>query len=211
LGLADAKGAAAPFFHPFEASQAILPAAAYGSPIGYATSGLHWQLPIFLLGCHEGVMMHMPIQFDTLDYAKRLASSGVPAVQAEAHAAALGDVLGSAVVVHGELAAVERNVLGEIKLVRQEMKQLEQKIESRFDAWEQKTDHRIEASEQKTSHQLITWEQRSDARASLLQQSLDARLERMDLRHGADMKHLYWMMGTLVLLSVGILSRLVLQ
>ena len=32
--------------------------------------------------------MHMPIQFDTLDYAKRLASSGVPTVQAEAHARA---------------------------------------------------------------------------------------------------------------------------
>ena len=112
--------------------------------------------------------MHMPIQFDTLDYAKRLASSGVPTMQAEAHAAALGDVLGSAVVVHGELAAVERHVLGEIKLVRQEMTQLEQKIEARFDAWEQ----------------------RSDTRASIAQQSLDARFERMDLRHGADMKHL---------------------
>ena len=133
--------------------------------------------------------MHMPIQFDTLDYAKRLASSGVPTMQAEAHAAALGDVLGSAVVVHGELAAVERHVLGEIRLVRQEMTQLEQKIEARFDAWEQ----------------------RSDTRASITQQSLDARFERMDLRHGADMKHLYWMMGTLILLSVGILSRLVLQ
>lgn len=133
--------------------------------------------------------MHMPIQFDTLDYAKRLASSGVPAVQAEAHAAALGDVLGSAVVVHGELAAVERHVRGEIKLVRQEMTQLDQKIDARFDRWEQ----------------------RSDARVSLSQQSLDARLERMDLRHGADMKHVYWMTGTLILLSVGILSRLVMQ
>jgi hypothetical protein len=37
--------------------------------------------------------MHMPIQFDTLDYAKRLASAGVPMPQAEAHASALGDVL----------------------------------------------------------------------------------------------------------------------
>ena len=133
--------------------------------------------------------MHMPIRFDTLDYARRLASSGVPTMQAEAHAAALGDVLGSAVVVHGELAAVEPHVLGEIKLVRHEMKQLEQKIDTRFDAWEQ----------------------RIDTQASLAQQSLDARFERMDLRHGADMKHLYWMMGTLILLRVGMLSRLVLQ
>ena len=166
--------------------------------------------------------MHMPIQFDTLDYARRLASSGVPTVQAEAHAAALGDVLGSAVVVHGELAAVERHVLGEIKLVRQELKQLEQKIYARFDASEQKINARFDASEQKINARFEAWEQKSnarfdaweqriDSRASISQQSLDARLERMDLRHGADMKHVYWMMGTLILLSVGILSRLVLQ
>ena len=166
--------------------------------------------------------MHMPIQFDTLDYARRLASSGVPTVQAEAHAAALGDVLGSAVVVHGELAAVERHVLGEIKLVRQELKQLEQKIDARFDASEQKINARFDASEQKINARFEAWEQKSnarfdaweqriDSRASIAQQGLDARLERMDLRHGADMKHVYWMMGTLILLSVGILSRLVLQ
>ena len=166
--------------------------------------------------------MHMPIQFDTLDYARRLASSGVPTVQAEAHAAALGDVLGSAVVVHGELAAVERHVLGEIKLVRQELKQLEQKIDARFDASEQKINARFDVSEQKINARFEAWEQKSnarfeaweqriDSRASIAQQGLDARLERMDLRHGADTRHLYWMMGTLILLSVGILSRLVLQ
>ncbi|MCM2568722.1 MULTISPECIES: hypothetical protein [Janthinobacterium] len=126
--------------------------------------------------------MHMPIQFDTLDYAKRLASAGVPTQQAEAHATALGEVLGSAVVVHGELAAMERNLLGEIKLVAQ-------KVDTRVDALELKFDTRIDALEQK----------------------FDARLERMDLRHGADMKHVYWMMSTLILLNLGILSKLMLQ
>lgn len=155
--------------------------------------------------------MPMPIQFDTLDYAKRLALSGVPTVQAEAHAAALGEVLGSAVVGPGELAGVERNVLGEIKLVRQEMTRLEQKIDHRFAVFEQKIDARFDAWEQKINARFDAWEQRIDSRASTSQQSLDARLERMDLRHGADMKHVYWMMGTLILLSVGILSRLVLQ
>ncbi|WP_402719755.1 hypothetical protein [Janthinobacterium rivuli] len=125
--------------------------------------------------------MHMPIQFDTLDYAKRLASAGVPTQQAEAHATALGEVLGSAVVVHGELAALERNLLEEIKLVAQ-------KVETRVDALELKFDTRIDALEQK----------------------FDARLERMDLRHGADMKHVYWMMSTLILLNLGILSKLML-
>jgi len=126
--------------------------------------------------------MHMPIQFDTLDDAKRLASAGVPTQQAEAHATALGEVLGSAVVVHGELAALERNLLGEIKLVAQ-------KVDTRVDALELKFDTKIDALEQK----------------------FDARLERLDLRHGADMKHVYWMMSTLILLNLCILSKLMLQ
>ena len=133
--------------------------------------------------------MHMPIQFDTLDYAKRLASAGVPTQQAEAHATALGEVPGSAVVVHGELAALERNLLGEIKLVSHNVDTKVDSLELKIDALEQKFDARFDNSEQK----------------------FDARLERMDLRHGADMKHVYWMMSTLILLNLGILSKLMLQ
>ena len=177
--------------------------------------------------------MHMPIQFDTLDYAKRLASAGVPVQQAEAHAAALGDVLGSAVVVHGELAALERNLLGEIKLVAQrvdtrvgaldvkidalELKldskidTLEQKLDSRTDALELKLDSRIDALEQKFDSRIDAFEQKFDARFDHSEQKFDARLERLDLRHGADMKHVYWMMSTLILLNLGILSKLMLQ
>ncbi|WP_409027570.1 hypothetical protein OX462_00905 [Janthinobacterium sp. SUN098] len=133
--------------------------------------------------------MHMPIQFDTLDYAKRLASAGVPTQQAEAHATALGEVLGSAVVVHGELAALERNLLGEIKLVSQNVDTKVGALEVKIDALELRLDTKIDALEQK----------------------FDARLERLDLRHGADMKHVYWMMSTLILLNLGILSKLMLQ
>lgn len=177
--------------------------------------------------------MHMPIQFDTLDYAKRLASAGVPTQQAEAHAAALGDVLGSAVVVHSELAALERNLLGEIKLVAQsvdtrvgalgvkidalELKldsridTLELKLDSRIDALEQKFDSRIDALEQKFDTRFDNSEQKFDARFDNSEQKFDARLERLDLRQGADMKHVYWMMSTLILLNLGILSKLMLQ
>ena len=160
--------------------------------------------------------MHMPIQFDTLDYAKRLASAGVPTQQAEAHAAAL-----------------ERNMLGEIKLVAQrvdtrvgaldvkidalELKldskidTLEQKLDSRTDALELKLDSRIDAMEQKFDSRIDAFEQKFDARFDHSEQKFDARLERMDLRHGADMKHVYWMMSTLILLNLGILSKLMLQ
>ena len=177
--------------------------------------------------------MHMPIQFDTLEYAKRLASAGVPTQQAEAHAAALGDVLGSAVIVHGELAALERNMLGEIKLVAQrvdtrvgaldvkidalELKldskidTLEQKLDSRTDALELKLDSRIDGLEQKFDSRIDAFEQKFAARFDHAEQKFDARLERMDLRHGADMKHVYWMMSTVILLNLGILSKLMLQ
>ncbi|WP_298414031.1 hypothetical protein [Janthinobacterium sp.] len=166
--------------------------------------------------------MHMPIQFDTLDYAKRLASAGVPTQQAEAHAAALGDVLGSAVVVHGELAALERNLLGEIKLVAQrvdtrvgaldvKIDALELKLDSKIDTLEQKLDSRIDALEQKFDSRIDAFEQKFDARFDHSEQKFDARLERLDLRHGADMKHVYWMMSTLILLNLGILSKLMLQ
>ena len=177
--------------------------------------------------------MHMPIQFDTLDYAKRLASAGVPTQQAEAHAAALGDVLGSAVVVHSELAALERNLLGEIKLVAQrvdtrvgaldvkidalELKldsridTLELKLDSRIDALELKLDSRIDALEQKFDARFDNSEQKFNARFATSEQKFDARLERLDLRQGADMKHVYWMMSTLILLNLGILSKLMLQ
>ena len=144
--------------------------------------------------------MHMPIQFDTLDYAKRLASAGVPTQQAEAHATALGEVLGSAVVVHGELAALERNLLGEIKLVAQNVDTKVGALEVKIDALELRLDTRINALEQKF-----------DARFDYSEQKFDARLERLDLRQGADMKHVYWMMSTLILLNLGILSKLMLQ
>ena len=177
--------------------------------------------------------MHMPIQFDTLDYAKRLASAGVPTQQAEAHATALGEVLGSAVVVHGELAALERNLLGEIKLVAQKVDTqagalelkigalelrldtridaLELRLDTRIDALEHKFNTRLDALEQKFDAKLEALEQKFDTKLEALEQKLDARLERMDLRHGADMKHVYWMMSTLILLNLGILSKLMLQ
>jgi len=165
--------------------------------------------------------MHMPIQFDTLDYAKRLASAGVPTQQAEAHAAALGDVLGSAVVVHSELAALERNLLGEIKLVSQridtrvgaldvKIDALELKLDSKIDTLEQKLDNRIDALEQKFYSRIDAFEQKFDA-DSITPSKIRRPLERMDLRHGADMKHVYWMMSTLILLNLGILSKLMLQ
>ena len=155
--------------------------------------------------------MHMPIQFDTLDYAKRLALAGVPTQQAEAHATALGDVLGSAVVVHGELAALERNLLGEIKLVSHNVDTKVGALEVKIDALELRLDTRIDALDLKLDTRIDALEHKFDTKLDALEHTFDARLERLDLRHGADMKHVYWMMSTLILLNLGILSKLMLQ
>ena len=39
-----------------------------------------------LLACEQGVIMNMPIHFNTLDYARKLSEAGLPAEQAEAPA-----------------------------------------------------------------------------------------------------------------------------
>ncbi|APA70944.1 hypothetical protein [Janthinobacterium sp. 1_2014MBL_MicDiv] len=72
--------------------------------------------------------MHMSVQCDTRDYAKRLASAGMVTPQATVHAAPVGDVLGAAVVVRGELAALERNLPGEFT-------PLAQKVDTRGMPW----------------------------------------------------------------------------
>lgn len=54
--------------------------------------------------------MHAGMQFDTLDYAKRLEIAGVPVSQAEAQAKALGDVLGKAVAFPGDLVTLENSL-----------------------------------------------------------------------------------------------------
>lgn len=144
--------------------------------------------------------MHMPIPFDTLEYAKKLSAAGVPADHAEAHATALGDVLdgvlGPAVVVHGELAAVEERVMAQLQLAGQQGKQLEQKVDF------------VSASlTDRLSNLSIVFASKLDT----LEQKIDSRLERSDARHHADGRHLQWMMATVLLLNLGILTRMIMH
>ncbi|KAB8041187.1 hypothetical protein [Janthinobacterium aquaticum] len=144
--------------------------------------------------------MHMPIPFDTLDYAKKLSSAGVPVPQAEAHAAALGDVLddvlGPAVVVQGELAAIERHMMSQFQLAEQKARQLAQQVE-----------HGTATITDRLNNLAVMLSSKFDT----LEQKTDARLERSEARHGADIRHLQWMMATVLLLNLGILTRMILH
>lgn len=70
--------------------------------------------------------MAMSIPFDTLDYAKKLETAGVPASQAEAQAKILADVLGRAVAFPHDLTTLERSLVSEIKAS-------EQRLDSKID------------------------------------------------------------------------------
>ncbi len=59
--------------------------------------------------------MSMSIPFDTLDYAKKLESTGMPAAQAEQQSKVLADVLGKSVAFPSDLVAVERNLISKIE------------------------------------------------------------------------------------------------
>lgn len=59
--------------------------------------------------------MVMSIQFDTLDYAKKLESAGVSTAHAELQAKLLADVLGKSIAFPGDLVAIERNLTNKIE------------------------------------------------------------------------------------------------
>jgi deoxyribodipyrimidine photolyase-like uncharacterized protein len=84
--------------------------------------------------------MTMPIQFDTLEFAKTLQAAGIPQDQAEAHAQALGTALSGAVVVPSELVLVKADLLARMELLKHElearMDSLQQAFEARMDTLE---------------------------------------------------------------------------
>jgi hypothetical protein len=59
--------------------------------------------------------MAMSIQFDTLDYAKKLETAGVSTANAELQSKLLADVLGKSIAFPGDLVAIERNLSGKIE------------------------------------------------------------------------------------------------
>ena len=53
--------------------------------------------------------------FDTLDYARKLESTGIPTAQAEQQSKMLADVLGKSVAFPGDLVSLERNLISKIE------------------------------------------------------------------------------------------------
>lgn len=62
--------------------------------------------------------MTMPIKFDTLEYARKLAESGIPQAQATAQAHALSEALAESTVTPGELLLLRTDVVARIEIVK---------------------------------------------------------------------------------------------
>jgi hypothetical protein len=67
------------------------------------------------------------VQFDTLDFAKKLEAAGVPVPQAEVHAKALGEALFGAVASKGDMMTLENNFIARLAATEA---RLDSKIES---------------------------------------------------------------------------------
>ncbi|MFA9216059.1 MAG: hypothetical protein ACEQSK_03040 [Sphingomonadaceae bacterium] len=119
--------------------------------------------------------MTMPIQFDSLEYAKTLQAAGIPAEQAEAHAQALITALSGAVVVPSEMVVFKADLLSRFDLFKQE-------INARFDLFKQELNARFDLFKQEIETRLDQFEQKIEARLDQFEQKVEARLDQLNLR-----------------------------
>ena len=95
--------------------------------------------------------MTMPIKFDTLEYARRLAEAGIPADQADTHAQALSDALATASVTPAELVLVRSELLARMDMLKSEllaqMDLLKSEVSARIDLLKVEIDARFERLE----------------------------------------------------------------
>jgi len=133
------------------------------------------------------------IPFDTLDYAKKLETAGVPAAQAELQATALGDALAKAAVAPGDLAGLEGRLTARIESVDARIESLEAKMSARIDSLEAKMSARIDSL---------------DAKIDAVKNELRLELGGQIARLAGTIDSMKWMFGFLAAMSIGILIRL---
>ena len=134
--------------------------------------------------------MTMPIKFDTLEYARRLAEAGIPPDQADAHAQALSEALATASVTPAELVLVRSELLARMDMLKSEvyarMDRLKVEIDARIDQLKVEIDARIDQLKVEI-----------DARIDQLKVEIDARFDHLN----AKFKVVYWLTGLSLAMS----------
>lgn len=113
--------------------------------------------------------MTMPIQFDTLEYAKTLQAAGIPQDQAEAHAQALVAALSGTVVVPGEMVLMKADLLARMDLLRHE-------LEARMDLFKQELLAQMDLMKHELEARMDTIKLALEARMDAMKRSLEGRL-----------------------------------
>lgn len=124
--------------------------------------------------------MAAAVQFDTLDYAKKLQTAGVPSHQAEAHAKALGEALSKYVSLPDDLVALENRLLAK-------MTALETRLEAKIENVRLQLTARIESV---------------DTKIESVRLELTARIESVRTELSGKIETLKWMFGALVALNI---------
>lgn len=145
--------------------------------------------------------MTMPIQIDTLAYAKKLEAGGVAPDQAEAHAQALSDVLADSIVVPGDLLLLKVDLLARIDIVKQE-------LTARIDLSEQTLGTCIDSLKQEVGARLDLTEQTLGARIELTEQKLGARIDLLRQEFLGKLSPMRWMVAMSLILNIIILGKL---
>ena len=148
--------------------------------------------------------MAVAIPFDTLDYAKKLETAGVPAAQAELQAAALGDALAKAAVAPGDLAGLEGRLTARIESVDARIESLEARMSARIESLEAKMSARIDSLEAKMSARIDSLDAKIDAVKNELRLELGGQIARL----AGTIDSMKWMFGFLAAMNIGILIRL---
>lgn len=130
--------------------------------------------------------MTMPIQFNTLQFAKQLTAAGIPPDHAEAHAQALSDVLANTIVVPGDLILLKVDVIARIEVVRQELTAS------------------IELVRQELTASIELLRQETLAKFELARHELNA----LEQRVNGKFKTLHWVLGIMLVFHIATLAKL---
>ena len=142
--------------------------------------------------------MTMPIKFDTLEYARRLAEAGIPADQADAHAQALSEALATASVTPAELVLVRSELLARMDMLKSEVYAridlLKVEIDARFDRLNVELDARFDLFRREIDARFERLGARLDGIETRLD-GLEARLDGIEVRLESKLRPLRWLLG----------------
>src|SRR5690242_21165846 len=134
--------------------------------------------------------------FDTLDYARKLQSAGVPAAQAEVQASALGEAFAGTVATPADMEAQGASIRAEIASTRADLEAQGASIRAEI------ASTRADLEAQGASIRAEIASTRADL--DMLKTFLNARIDSLGLEVGGKIDTLRWMLGVVVALNAAV-------